>query len=601
MLASLNICSVYLIAYYGRIVVDKVLVITSVKKPPVVSPVRRTSIPARDRARLPHLLPDRGGESEQERVAQASPRPPGAMGKLMAMFAVYALTLFLLNVSARFAEHLRIRVSQRIIKGLREDIHQKVLSLSRSYHQAHTPGRLMARMLSDVNILQTQMFRTIVDTSCYIMMFLVGIAILLVLEWRVALFVFCVMIPYMLTIRTGRNKIGKVNREIRHTNACLWGLASQKLDNIKAIFAYGRERHEYLNFHRLSSCLIRDVLHHQRLGAGLNRVAQIIASASSITILLYCTRLVLNESMTLGKMMYIYGIAANLFTPILGLTRMSVVVTNMLVVLDRVIQIFNEPLEIEEAPGAVAFPSPLNSGIALRNLTFRYSPDSESVLRNITFEIPAGKWICIMGPSGSGKSTLLHLLARLHDPSSGDILVDGIPLSGIKFSSLRRHMALVSQEPQIFSGTIRDNIIYGYVEAEPSQIMAAAKASDSHKFIMKLPVKYETTVGEKGITLSGGQRQRISIARALLTNPEVLLLDDCTSALDADTERRIQVTLSRLLVGKTAAIVSQRVSMAMRCDRICVLENGIITEAGTHKELLDEGGFYARLFARQTG
>jgi len=206
-----------------------------------------------------------------------------------------------------------------------------------------------------------------------------------------------------------------------------------------------------------------------------------------------------------------------------------------------------------------------------------------------------------MGPSGCGKTTLLHLLDRLYDPTSGDISADGTSLDRIALSSLRRRMAIVPQEPQIFSGTVRDNIAYGAPDTTEERIMEVAQDAECHDFIMKLPVKYETTIGEKGQTLSGGQRQRLSIARALMTQPQVLLLDDCTSALDADTERRLQETLSRLLVGKTAVIVSQRVSMAMRCHKICVLINGIISEQGSHQELVQAGGYYARLYAQQTG
>ena len=195
---------------------------------------------------------------------------------------------------------------------------------------------------------------------------------------------------------------------------------------------------------------------------------------------------------------------------------------------------------------------------------------------------------------------MLSLLASLYDPTVGSILVDGINLKDIKLDSLRRRVGVVPQEAQIFAGSLRDNICYGLPDATNKQILDASKEAQMHDFIMEMKAKYETLVEQRGSSLSGGQRQRLSLARALLTAPEVLILDDCTSALDANTERKIQETLAEVLVGRTAIMVSQRVSMAMRCHKIAVIENGMITEYGTHHELLEKNGFYAKLFHQQT-
>ena len=600
MLESASACSVYLMAYYGRVVVDRVLVISAALPPDDADDAESRHITATDRGPAAHRPPGHGGLSEASRAMEAPLRPPRASSKLVGLFVLYALTILALNLAARGTQRTHILVAKSITAHLREDVHRKMLSLSRSYHQAHTPGRLMARVLSDVDAVQQQLMATIILASSSVITFAVGVAIVCALDWRIAAAAACVMIPYSLSVRRSHTRIQATNQELRHTNACLWGLVSQKLDSIRAILAYRGKRHEYLAFHRLSASLLRDAVEQSRLGARLSRTAQILTSLTTVGIFLYCTLRVTAGVMTLGKMMYIYGASASLFTPVLQLTQVSLTLSSLLVLVARLTHVLDEPLAISDAPGAVPFPVPLHAGIDVRHVTFGFGDAEEPVLRDLDFRIKAGRWLCIMGPSGSGKSTLLHLLARLYDPTSGEILVDGIFLPNIRLQSIRNEVALVPQEAQIFSGTVRDNITYGRPGAEPSEIMAAAEAADCHGFIMDLPVQYETVVGEKGTTLSGGQRQRISIARALITRPQVLLLDDCTSALDAATEQHIQETLLHLMGGRTAVIVSQRVSMAMRCQRTIVLETGGVTEEGTHDELLANGGFYSRLYAQQT-
>ncbi len=600
-LVSLNTCSVYLQSYYGRIVVDEILMVGAGQA--AVGSLRATlASEAGDRAArvpspagTPHAAA--GGESTR---LTAEIRPPWAGRRLFGIFVVYLFTIVALNLADRATQVLRIRIGTTITQRLREDIHDKIIGLSTSFHLRSSPGRLMSRILADVDVVQNRLMELVIHATSQVVMFIVGVAILLVLSPRIAGVVILAMIPYTLIVGKVRVKVRRVNREIRHTNACLWGLVSQKLDAMKAVVAYGRERAEFLNFHRLSGCLIRDTLEQQRLGAGMNRTADTISAVTVRGIFLACTVSVIVGDMTLGQMMYIHTASAYLFVPVVALTQIALHLSNLLVVLHRLAQTFETPPDVTEDVSAVQFPLPLQQGIRFKEVTFAWSTAGGPVLDALSLEIPAGRWICIMGASGSGKTTLLQLLARLFDPQEGAITVDGVALDTIRFDSLRRSVALVPQEAQILSGTVRDNITYGHADASPSEIMAAARAADCHDFIMALPVKYETIVGEKGTSLSGGQRQRISIARALLAQPDVLLLDDCTSALDAETERRLQETLSHLMIGKTAVVVSQRVSMAMRCDRVVVLEQGRIIEQGSPSHLLETGGVFADLYHQQT-
>ena len=611
----LTTCSVYLMSYYGKVVLDDIL---KINVPEIVRDVsRRTSTPRADEAatarrteaaameidapasRAPRAT--EGRQSETFRAETASRRPAAAGRKLFHLFIIYVTTIIVLNFATRIGALARNTVAHRMTIQVRDDLHRKILGLTVGYQQTTTPGRLMARVLSDVDGLQSHLLDVTWLVVTQVSMLLVGFFILFSLDWKCALVVLIVAIPYFFVMRKARLGMRFHNREARHSNACLWGLVSQKLDAIKAIFAYGREKTEILNFFRLSAVMQRDSIQSQRISATTGGFAQVLTAVATQGIFLYCTVMVLDGRMSLGQMMFINGATANLFAPVVQLTQAYMQCTFVLVIMQRISSMLENPHQIDDAPGAVDFPVPIQSAITAEHLTFRYAPNLPPTLSSIDLTVPKGKWICIMGPSGAGKTTLLNLFSRLYEPTSGRIAVDGIDLADIRQQSLHSHMALVPQEAQIIGGTVRSNIVYGRPRTEPSEIMEAAKAADCHDFIMKLPVQYETIVGERGSTLSGGQRQRISIARALLTRPEVLLLDDCTSALDAATERKIQETLTKLMAGKTAIIVSQRVSMAMRCDQIVVIEDGTITERGTHSELLQHDGFYSRLVATQTG
>lgn len=613
---TLTACSTYLISYYGRIVVDDIL---CVNVPAVVESFRaRLTEPSRTvdhvaeaRATVSRSAPaeaesearaGEGRQSETFRAATASRRPPDAGRRLFILFLIYAGTVVGLNIASRLATYSRSEAARRIDIDLRTAAHRKILGLSTGYLQTTTPGRLMARILSDNDVIQGQLLTLCAQGVSQVAMLVLGFVILIAASPVCAAVVLFGCLPYGPIVSRLRSRIREFNREARHSNACLWGLVSQKLDAIKAVFAYGRERGEARDFFRLSAVMQRDNIQSQKTNATVTRFAQLLTVLVGQIVFLYCTVHVLSGTMSLGSMMFIYGAATTLFSPIIVLTQMMGAVEVLLVAMHRVAAVLENPNEIVESPDARPFPVPIQTGITVENLSFRYSDSAPLVLSNVNLSVPRGSWLCITGPSGAGKTTLLNLVARLYDPTTGRVAVDGVDLRDVRQRELHTRVSMVPQEAQILSGTVRSNLIYGVPGgAEPSRIMEVAKAADCHDFIMKLPVKYETVVGEKGMTLSGGQRQRLSIARALMTNPDVILLDDCTSALDASTERKIQETLEKVMAGKTAIIVSQRVSMALRCDQIVVLEDGHVTERGTHAQLVQRGGFYAKLVETQSG
>ena len=599
--------SPFITAFYARIVVDDVLQVRMTEGDPSgTSATGRdvSTVSANDRLIAGARAPKAGTGRRLESGSLPVPREPAASRRLFGMGLLWISTVVLINLLNRVLQFARIRTECSLTGSLRDALHRKILELSLAYHKLQTPGRLLSRITSDVEQVQHQIMHLLLGISRSLSMVVVGFVIVLVVEWRL-IPVLAVALPLCsyLYIRY-RSIIVQYNRELRQTNASLYGYVSQKFDAVKAVQAYGRESYEGLHFHRLVSCFFRDAYGQQLYSSRMWAQFEIIAGLCTGGVLVLGARLVMDGTMSVGRMVFLYSSVASLFGPIIQLSHLSIVYQNMLVVIQRLTAVLDESVEIQESPDAVDFPSPMKHGIVVDHVGFRYGvePDEEQepILDSINFEVPVGSWLCIMGPSGSGKSSLLYLLTRLYEPTSGAIYFDGLPISRLKMLSLRRQLGFVPQEAQIMSGTIRDNIAYGYSDAQPSEIMAAAKAAQLHDFIMTMPVCYETLIGEKGISLSGGQRQRLSLARALLTNPDVLVLDDCTSALDAATERRIQDTLAEIMIGKTAIIVSQRVSMARRCHRIATIEAGRITEMGTHDELLKADGFYSRLYAQQT-
>jgi len=295
--------------------------------------------------------------------------------------------------------------------------------------------------------------------------------------------------------------------------------------------------------------------------------------------------------LTVGYLLFFYGVSWGLFWPIAVLSTTSAWIQWVRIACERVLAVLDEPIIIADHEGARDIDR-FRHEIVIKDVTFKYKSDSPLALQDINLRIRRGQNVSLMGSSGAGKSPLGIQLLRLYDPSAGSITVDGVDLRDIKISHWRRRVSDVPQEPILFSGTLASNILYGNPDATEAEMIAAAKAAEIHDFIETLPDKYQTVVGENGLRLSGGQKQRISLARALVTDPDILVLDDCTSALDAETESRIQKTFKTALAGKTVIMISHRVSAASNADLVVVLDQGKIVETGMHQDLFDRRGHY---------
>ena len=513
---------------------------------------------------------------------------------------IYFIIVFLLNGLGRLAKRLEILSAIRIFANLRMTLHDKILAIDYDSYREQSPGKLMSYIINDVNSMETLYVEGVVRLVVETVIISIGIVIIFYLKWYLAIFI-VVLLPLhgwlYIRIKTPQRDS---NFQTRHTNSCLWNFSTQRLNGIKTIMAYARESREYMNFFRLGACYLRDAVQVQRYSAIINSNAWFIQAIGAGLVYVVGTVVLFKGGMKVGDLIMYYGVVTFLFTRVILVSTLNAWFAQISVVMARLYDILDIDVDVKDNPDALDLPIPIKGKIEFSHVTFDYKNQDRASVEDINLSIKAGEWLCLMGASGSGKSTLTNLLTRFYEPKSGEIKIDGIPLDKIKLASLRSHIVLVPQEPQIFSGTIADNICYGINHYSPVEVMAAAKSADLHETIMAMPAKYETILGEKGVTLSGGQRQRLSLARALIADPKILILDDCTSALDARTEKQIQQTLNRVMQGRTSIIVSQRVSMAQHCHKTVVLNKGQIIESGTHDELISLDGMYAEFYRLQT-
>ena len=492
---------------------------------------------------------------------------------------------------------LIISLGRKLVYVFRKRLHEKLQALHIAYFEQIETGKLMSRVLDDVQVIQRFGTNQILNSMAYAFRILLGIAIVFVLNWRLALVVTVSLPIYAFVFSRIHPRVMESNRAVRRLNAEMYGVAEERISGVAVVKAFSQEGQERRGFARLMDNFVRLSVQAVLYGAGQGTISGILTAVTTGIVILLGVLQVRAGTMTLGDMMVFVYALPNLFTQIEGLSEVVGQAQNVMVVLRRVFSLLDVNEEV--IPGSIQLDGMLGK-ISFDRVTFTYPGQDTPALDGVSLDIAAGEKVALMGPSGSGKSTVFQLLSRFYDPQQGVVAAGGVSLAEADTRSIHRHIRLVQQEPTIFSGSIAENIAFGRMDSTPTQIMQAAKQAELHDFVMTLPAKYETEVGQQGISLSGGQRQRLALATALLTDPEVLLLDDTTSALDAATEQRIRVTLDHVLEGRTSLIITQRIATARTCDRILVFDNGRIVQHGSHDELLaEEGGFYRRIFDQQ--
>jgi len=506
--------------------------------------------------------------------------------------------IYLLNSLVDSADsYLRHVLGQRFIFDLRTRLYEHLQRLSLSFFESRQTGDLMSRVTNDVRSLEMLVTHTtefiIVDS-----LRLIGIIILLFsMEWRLALWAL-LPVPLVAIILRWFNKVIRPTfRQIRKDMGMINAELEENLAGMRVIQAYGQEPREFQDFLTVCRAYFQDTVRAILRWSTVFPGVRFLSSAGAALVLGVGAWMVIQGELSVGTLVAFVSYSAMFLEPINRLTEMDNAIQEALAAGERIYELLDSQPEIVDLPDAQDVES-VQGAITFEHVSFVY-PSGIEALHDVSFRVEPGETVALVGPSGAGKTSIANLVARFYDPTEGRVLLDGVDVRQIRLRSLRRHVVTVLQDTFLFSGTIRENLLYGRPEATEEEMIAAAKAAYAHDFIMAFPQGYDTEIGERGIRLSGGQKQRLALARAILANPRVLILDEATSSVDAEAEYWIQRALTEVLKGRTAIVIAHRLSTIRSADKIIVLEGGRVVEMGRHETLMQRAGLYSQLYARQ--
>lgn len=519
--------------------------------------------------------------------------------------AVLGLALLLVTVMQGLAsfvyEYINGLIQERATLNLRSDVFAHVQSLPLQFFDQSRLGDVLKRVNDDSGKIMVALVGSVGDFLVNSVKFLGFALVMLFVNWRFSLIVLAYVPLILFLYMTFRKNIRATAKEARKQEGEMMNLTLETLGAIREVKAFGRENQQLAAFEEHGRERIRSALHSIRWEASFSPAVDFVQAASTAAVIWYGVSQVLVGNLTVGALLIFMSYLKDMYRPLRRFSKLSTLMQKAAVSGDRLGKVLDADLGIEEAPDARPLPR-ARGEIVFQSVHFAYpSAPQQQILHNIHFQVCAGQVVALVGGTGAGKSTITSLMMRFYEATDGHILIDGQDIRQVRLADLRRQFAIVPQESVLFARSIRDNIAYGRPEATEKEIIAAAQAANAHDFILRLPEGYDTVVGERGATLSGGQRQRIAIARAILRDAPILILDEPTAALDAEAEELVMGALERLMRGRTTFIVAHRLSTIRQADLIMVLENGRILEQGRHEELLARNGQYAHLIRLQTG